>query len=67
VDADGAQKGAGALAERRGLGSWRRARVRTRWSKTGAGRAELTGKAHGAEKERRDAWGNGSATCELGP
>jgi hypothetical protein len=47
----GAQKGAGAWAERHGRGSRRRARVRARWSMAGAGRAELTGEAHGAERE----------------
>jgi hypothetical protein len=67
VDAGGAQKGAGAWAERRGRGSWQRARVRTRLSTAGTGRAELIGKAHGAEKERRGARGNGSKTSELGP
>jgi hypothetical protein len=48
----GTQKGLGAWAERRGRGSRRRARVRTRWSTTGARRAELTGKAHGIEREK---------------
>jgi hypothetical protein len=36
---------------RRGRGFRRRARVRVRWSTAGAGRAELTGEAHGAERE----------------
>jgi hypothetical protein len=48
----GAQKGAGAWAQRRGRGSRRRARVRARWSTAGTGRAELTGEAHDAERER---------------
>jgi hypothetical protein len=48
----GAQKGAGAWAERLGRGSRRRARVHTRWSTAGVGRAELTGKAHDAERDR---------------
>jgi hypothetical protein len=56
-----------AWAERRGRGSRRRARVRARWSTAGAGRAELTGEAHGAERERRDARGNGSAPGRVGP
>jgi hypothetical protein len=61
-------KRAGAWAERRGQGSWRRARVRTRWSTAGEGRAELTGEAHGAEREReRVRGGNGSATDSAGP
>jgi hypothetical protein len=42
-----------AWAERRGRGSRRCARVRAHWSTAGAGRAELTGEAHGAERERR--------------
>jgi hypothetical protein len=40
--------------------------VRTRRSTAGAGRADLTGQAHGAER-RGDAQGNGSATGEPGP
>jgi hypothetical protein len=32
-----------------------------------AERAELTGLAHGAEREKRDARGNGSTTSDLGP
>jgi hypothetical protein len=32
-----------------------------------AARAELTGLAHGAEREKRDARGNGSMTGDLGP
>jgi hypothetical protein len=47
----GGSKGAGAWAERRGRGSRRRARVRARWSMAGAGRAELTGKAHDTKRE----------------
>jgi hypothetical protein len=48
--AGGAQKGswgtwAGVVAKNSGD-------VRTRWSTMGAGRAELTGKAHSAERER---------------
>jgi hypothetical protein len=63
-------------ALRRELGAWagvvgreirRRARVRTRRSTAGAGRAELTGRVHGAEKEKRDTRGNDSATGEPGP
>jgi hypothetical protein len=44
-------KRAGAWAERLGQGSRRRARVRTRWSTAGEGRAELTGEAHNADRE----------------
>jgi hypothetical protein len=32
-----------------------------------AERAELIGLAHGAEREKRDAWGNGSTTSDPGP
>jgi hypothetical protein len=49
----GGSKGAGAWAERRGRGSRRHARVRACWSTAGARRAELTGKAHSVETERR--------------
>jgi hypothetical protein len=42
-------------------------RVRTRRSTAGSGKAERTRLAHGAEREKRDAWGNGSATGDLGP
>jgi hypothetical protein len=55
-------KGARAWVERRGRGSRRRARVRARWSTVGAGRAELTGKAYGAEREREGAHG-ATARC----
>jgi hypothetical protein len=60
-------KGAGAWAERCGRGSRRRARVRVRWSTAGAGRVELTRKAHGVEREKGRAgqwlgvWQNGPA------
>jgi hypothetical protein len=42
---------------RRGREIWQRARVRTRRSTVGAGRADLTGRVHGAERERREALG----------
>jgi hypothetical protein len=45
-------KRVGAWAERRGRGYRRHAQVRARWSTAGAGRAELTGKAYGAEREK---------------
>jgi hypothetical protein len=45
----------------------RRARVRTRRSTTSAEGAELTGQAHGAEREERGARGNDSATGDPGP
>jgi hypothetical protein len=38
----------------------RRARVRTRRSTVSAGRVDLTGKVHSAEREERGARGNGS-------
>jgi hypothetical protein len=41
--------------------------VHTRRSTARAGRAELTGKVHSVEREKRGARGNGSATSEPGP
>jgi hypothetical protein len=41
--------------------------VRTRRSTASAEGAELTGQAHGAEREERGALGNGSATGDPGP
>jgi hypothetical protein len=41
--------------------------VHTRWSTASAGRANLTGKVHSAEREERGAQGNDSATGEPGP
>jgi hypothetical protein len=56
------------VGERRGREILRRARVRMRWSTASAGRAELTGRVHGAERERKEgAWGNGSAPGEPSP
>jgi hypothetical protein len=61
-------KGARAWAERRGRGSRRRVRVRAHWSMAGAGRTELTGEAHGVEREReKGVRGNGSASGRTGP
>jgi hypothetical protein len=63
----GGSKGARAWAERHCRGSRRRAQVRARWSTVGAGRAELTRKAHNTEREkgrvgqRLDVWQNGPA------
>jgi hypothetical protein len=48
----GSKKGAGRVGERRGRETRRRARVRTRRSTARAGREELTGQAHSAEKEK---------------
>jgi hypothetical protein len=48
----GSKKGAGCVGRRRGREFRRRARVRTRRSTARAGRAELTGQAHSAEKEK---------------
>jgi hypothetical protein len=53
----GSKREAGCVGGRRGREIWRRARVRTRWSTTSAGRAKLTGRVHGAERERRGAHG----------
>jgi hypothetical protein len=55
------------MGGRRGREIRRRARVRTRWSTAGEGRANLTGRVHGAEREKRGARGNGSATGKPGP
>jgi hypothetical protein len=52
---------------RRGREIRRRARVRTRRSTASAEGVELTGQAHGAEREEKGARGNGSATSDLGP
>jgi hypothetical protein len=41
----------GRVGEYRGREFWRRARVRTRRSTVRAGRAELTGRVHGAERK----------------
>jgi hypothetical protein len=63
----GSKKGAGHLGERRGREIRRRARGPPRRSTTGAGRTDLTGRVHGAEREERGARGNGSSTGEPGP
>jgi hypothetical protein len=60
------KKGVERMGGRRGREIRRRARVRTHRSTAGAGRAELTGKVHSAEREERGARGNGSATGEPG-
>jgi hypothetical protein len=62
----GSKRGAGRVGGRRGREIQRRALVRTHWSTTGVGRAELTGKAHDAERER-ERTGNGSAPSEPDP
>jgi hypothetical protein len=61
------KKGAGHVGGRRGREIRRRARVRTRRSTASAEGAKLTGQAHGAEREERGTWGNGSATSDPGP
>jgi hypothetical protein len=63
--AGGAQKGslgawAGVVAEDSGD-------VRERWSTTGAGRSELTGRPTAQRGREQACGGNGSATGELGP
>jgi hypothetical protein len=55
------KKELGRVGGRRGRGFRRRARVRARWSTVGVGREELTGEAHGAERERED--GRAGATA----
>jgi hypothetical protein len=57
----GSKKGAGCVGGRRGREIRRRARVRTRRSTASADVAELTGQAHGAEREKGTRGGNGSA------
>jgi hypothetical protein len=49
----GSKKGGGCVGGRRGREIRRRARVHTCRSTTGAGRADLTGRVHGAEREER--------------
>jgi hypothetical protein len=63
----GSKKGAGCVGGRRGREIWRRARVCTRRSTSSAEGTELTGQAHGAEREERGARGNNSATGDSGP
>jgi hypothetical protein len=63
----GSKKGAGRVGGRRGREIRRRARVRKRRSTASAEGAELTGRVHGAEREERGAWGNGSVTGDPGP
>ena len=53
-------KGAGRVGGRRGRETRRRARVRTRRSTAGAGKADLTGRVHGVEREKGTHGGNGS-------
>jgi hypothetical protein len=54
------------VGERRGREIWQRARVRTRWSTTGARKANLTRRAHGAEREG-DARGQRLGAGDPGP
>jgi hypothetical protein len=63
----GYNKRVGHVGGRRGRETRRRARVRTRWSTAGARKADLTGRVHGAEREKRNARGNGSTTSDSGP
>jgi hypothetical protein len=60
----GSKKGAGCVGGRRGREIRRRAQVRTRRS---TGRAELTGRVHGAETEKRDVRGNDLVPGNAGP
>jgi hypothetical protein len=53
----GSKKGAGRVGGRRGRETRQRAQVCTRRSTAGAGRAELTGQVHCAERERKGALG----------
>jgi hypothetical protein len=62
----GSKRGARHVGGRRGREIRRRARVRTCWSTASAGWPEPTGMVHDAEREKRDARGNGSAPGEPG-
>jgi hypothetical protein len=59
----GSKRVLGRVGGRRGREFWRRARVRTRRSTTGAGRAELTGRVHDAEREREKGHTGATAQC----
>jgi hypothetical protein len=63
----GSKREAGHVGGRRGREIRRHARVRTRWCTVSTGRAELTGRVHGTQREKRGARGNGSAPREPGP
>jgi hypothetical protein len=63
----GSKKGAGHMGGRRGREIRRHARVRSRRSTASTEGAELTGQAHGAEREERGAQGNGSAAGNPNP
>jgi hypothetical protein len=57
----GSKNGARRVGGRRGRETRRRARMRTRRSTAGAGKAELTRQVHGAERVKGTRGGNGSA------
>jgi hypothetical protein len=57
----GSKKGAGRMGRRRGQETRQHARVRTRRSTAGTGKADLTRQAHSAEREKGTRGGNGSA------
>jgi hypothetical protein len=63
----GFMNGAGRVGGRRGREIRRRVRVRMCWSTASVGKAELTRQAYGAEREKRDARGNGSTTGDPDP
>jgi hypothetical protein len=63
----GSKKASGRVGGCRGREIQRRARVRTHRSTASVEGAELTGQAHGVEREERGAQGNDSATGDLGP
>jgi hypothetical protein len=63
----GSKRGVGRVGRRRGRDIRQRAQVRARWSMASAGRVELIGRVHGAEREKRDTRGNDSAPGEPGP
>jgi hypothetical protein len=57
----GSKKRARRVGGRRGRETRRRARVRTRRSTAGVGKADLTSQVHGAERDKGTRGGNGSA------
>jgi hypothetical protein len=63
----GSKRELGRVGGRRGREFWRRARVRTRRSTTRARKAELTGRVHGAEREKGGGRGQRLSAWQGGP
>jgi hypothetical protein len=57
----GSKKGVGHVGGHRGRETRRLARMRTRQSSVGAGKADLTGRVHDADREKGARGDNGSA------